>query len=343
METIKSTVQETSKNPKSRRGWLGFALRAILTIVILTALILWLPTDQLWAATKSTGINLWGLTIVCVVLFQIIAVWKWRILLLASELPVRWLESMRAHTAGLFANIWLPSISGGDVVRLGLVVKNKKQLASAFTGTAADRANDVVALLLLAAVGILWLPVIKANLGTRALGFITVLIVSTLLSAPAFLKYVRADWFPQRIAGAVTALKTALSSILSRKKTLILAQSLSLLIQGVFVLLNAVIGQAMGIQIPLSAWFVAWPLAKLAAMVPVSLGGIGVREAAMAALLAVFYVDPTLSVAQSLVWESIMLALGLIAGAVSLYLGRILQRKELNRDLDSKITANNTL
>ena len=305
-----------------------FALRSILTVSILSALIIWLPTDELWSAIRKTGFMLWGFALLGTVLFHIVAGWKWKILLIASGFEVKLLECLRAHAAGLFANIWLPSLIGGDVVRMGLVTKNKKQLASAFTGSITDRINDVVSLLILIAVGILWLPSVRENLGIRSLILITVLIFCALISVPVFLKYIHANWFPKRIADAVEALKTALDAVYSKKKSLVIAQSLSLVVQTSFVLFNAAIGDEIGIQVPMAAWFFAWPLAKLAALVPISLGGIGVREVAMAAFLAAFSVDPTLSVAQSLVWETIILVLGLIGGILSLSLGRVLQRKE---------------
>ncbi len=70
---------------------------------------------------------------------------------------------------------------------------------------------------------------------------------------------------------------------------------------------------------PWAAWMLAWSLAKLAALVPVSLGGIGVRQLAQAAFMAPFAVTAALAVAQSLVWESLLLALGLVGGAASIW------------------------
>ncbi len=48
-------------------------------------------------------------------------------------------------------------------------------------------------------------------------------------------------------------------------------------------------------------------------MLPVSFGGLGVREAAFAALVAPFGPE-SLAVAQSLVWQSVLIAGGLAAG-----------------------------
>ena len=48
--------------------------------------------------------------------------------------------------------------------------------------------------------------------------------------------------------------------------------------------------------------------------VHVSLGGIGVREVAIAGLLAPFGIEPALAVAQSLSWEAVLVGSGLFAG-----------------------------
>ena len=44
-------------------------------------------------------------------------------------------------------------------------------------------------------------------------------------------------------------------------------------------------------------------------------------------LLLPFAVDPVLAVAQSLLWETVLVALGLTAGAASLWLGRAADRR----------------
>ena len=73
----------------------------------------------------------------------------------------------------------------------------------------------------------------------------------------------------------------------------------------------------------MSVWFLAWPLAKLVALVPVSLGGIGVREAALAVFLTPFGVDAALAVAQSLTWEAVLIFSGMISGlAVNFFPGK---------------------
>jgi uncharacterized membrane protein YbhN (UPF0104 family) len=72
----------------------------------------------------------------------------------------------------------------------------------------------------------------------------------------------------------------------------------------------------------LRVWLFAWPLAKLAALLPLTQGGIGVREAALVALLAPFGAAGTLVLAAGLVWEGVIVAGGLIAGLAALVASR---------------------
>jgi uncharacterized membrane protein YbhN (UPF0104 family) len=67
-------------------------------------------------------------------------------------------------------------------------------------------------------------------------------------------------------------------------------------------------------------WLFVWPLAKLSALLPISQGGIGVREAALVALLAPFGAPPVLTLVVGLIWETIIVATGLIGGILSLVL-----------------------
>ena len=56
-------------------------------------------------------------------------------------------------------------------------------------------------------------------------------------------------------------------------------------------MLAVMLASGVGVEAPLEIWFFAWPLAKILAIAPVSLGGIGVREASLAALMAPFGAD----------------------------------------------------
>ena len=98
---------------------------------------------------------------------------------------------------------------------------------------------------------------------------------------------------------------------------------LSVFVQSVFVGLNILLASAAGVEASAAAWFFAWPLAKLVAMAPISLGGLGVREASLAALLVRFGAAPSKVVGVGLLWQTILFAGGLLGGIGLLLLPKL--------------------
>jgi uncharacterized membrane protein YbhN (UPF0104 family) len=64
-------------------------------------------------------------------------------------------------------------------------------------------------------------------------------------------------------------------------------------------------------------------MGKLAALVPITQGGIGVREAALAVLLTPFGAPPVLTVAAGLVWQTIIISTALAGGLFVFVAGRV--------------------
>jgi uncharacterized membrane protein YbhN (UPF0104 family) len=97
---------------------------------------------------------------------------------------------------------------------------------------------------------------------------------------------------------------------------------LGVLIQGTFILLNALLAISCGLFLPLRVWLFAWPLAKIAALLPITQGGMGIREAVLVALLLPFGASSSLVLASGLVWEGIIIAGGVLAGLTAFLLRR---------------------
>ena len=80
----------------------------------------------------------------------------------------------------------------------------------------------------------------------------------------------------------------------------------------------AEIGNAIGLGIPLAAYCVAVPTVSLLTTLPLSIGGVGVREGGLAWMLASYGVSEELGVTLGLLWFSTNIASGLIGGCVYL-------------------------
>jgi uncharacterized membrane protein YbhN (UPF0104 family) len=97
---------------------------------------------------------------------------------------------------------------------------------------------------------------------------------------------------------------------------------LGLTVQGTFLVVTMLLGISCGLHLPFRAWLFAWPLSKIAGILPITQGGIGVRETAMVALLVPFGAPAARVLATGIAAEGIIIAGGLIAGLTAFVLRR---------------------
>lgn len=99
-----------------------------------------------------------------------------------------------------------------------------------------------------------------------------------------------------------------------RPTPLFSALSLSLVIQLAVVGINYLIGEALGLTIPMGFYFVFTPLVMAASSLPISLNGLGVREGAYVFFLLQAEVDEAKALAFALLWLILLILLGLLGG-----------------------------
>nr|WP_172677923.1 lysylphosphatidylglycerol synthase domain-containing protein [Ruegeria sp. 6PALISEP08] len=109
------------------------------------------------------------------------------------------------------------------------------------------------------------------------------------------------------------------SSISRQPKRLLVVFLSSVTIQTALVLMSWWLGKAAGIGTDVGPWLFARPLAKIIAVLPVTLNGLGMREGVLASMLFPFGADAAAIVAAGLVWQAVMFTVGGI-GAVFLFI-----------------------
>jgi uncharacterized membrane protein YbhN (UPF0104 family) len=307
------------------RGRLLITLRWLAAAAVIGVLLRFLPLHLLAEAIRRVPIATFLAILLGYLCAHAVGIAKWRMVVNAAGAQLDFRTSARCYTGGLFGTLFLPSIIGGDVVRLAVGLRRSPNPAAVLAGNVADRFMDVAAQGGLVLVGLLLLPgALPASLQGQAhkamfyLGtvFAVLILLSLLLYRP--LLEGRSFHFRRRLA----RLRRALRSVSGAPHILLGAWLMGTAIQTVFLVLAAKLAETCGLPLPLRDWFFAWPLAKLAAVLPLTQGGIGIREAALVGLLSPFGAAPHLVLAAGLVWEAIVITGGLVSGLGAFLLGR---------------------
>jgi glycosyltransferase 2 family protein len=307
------------------RGWLVIVARWLAALIILGLLFRFLPFAPLRAALARIPLTRFLAVLIAYLLAHALGIAKWRMVVNTAGAELDFATSAQGYAGGLFGTLFLPSIIGGDVVRLAVGLRRSPRPAAVLAGNIADRFLDVAAQAGLVLLGLLLLPGslpsqlrIPAREMLSVLGGIAFVVMGLVFLLRRPLLGGRSIHFRRRLA----RLRHALRCVSGRPQILILGWLMGTLIQSTFLILTALLAVSCGLVLPLRIWLFAWPLAKLAAVLPLTQGGIGVREAALVALLAPFGAASPLVLAAGLVWEGVIIAGGLIAGTVAFLLRR---------------------
>jgi glycosyltransferase 2 family protein len=310
---------------RGSRAWLVVTLRWVAGFVVLGLLLHFLPLAPLRAAIAQVPVSRFLAILAGYLFAHCLGIAKWRMVVNAAGAELDFATSAQCYAGGLFGTLFLPSIIGGDVIRLAVGLRRSPRPAAVLAGNVADRFLDFAAQAGLVLLGLILLPSsLPEPLGkTVEKGLLVAAGAGVLLLAAVFLLYRtllggRSIRFRRRLA----RLRHAIRSVSRRYHVLIFGWLIGTLVQTILLVLTARLGVYCGLVLPLRLWLFAWPLAKLAAVLPLTQGGIGVREAALVALLVPFGAAGHLVLATGLVWEGVIIAGGLIAGATALVLRR---------------------
>lgn len=299
--------------------WIRVAVSVGL-LAVLFALVDWREAfDNVRRVPFETWAGVW----IVFVLGHLVGAMKWRLNVNIGRARLGKRDAVQCYSAGLFANICLPSIVGGDVLRALLAGQATKRPEAAVFGGLADRLIDMASLCVLVIVGGFFVQPHVEGWLQYALGFgLVVALAGLFLFLPLALRLRLARW-PRKLRRPIGRAMVATRRLWRRPSIALTVFAMSLGIQSTFVLLNAWLGSAIGIDIPLAAWFLAWPLAKVAGLNPLGIGGFGWREGALAGILAMnpMNVSQTDAVTVSLLWQSVLIVAGLGGGLLWLLLG----------------------
>ncbi|MBK9579949.1 MAG: flippase-like domain-containing protein [Fibrobacterota bacterium] len=320
----------------------------IVQALVTVALIAWIVRRNNPGAVAHhlQVMNPWWMALAIGVMFAsiLLGTWQWACLLSAQGIHLTRLRLLRAYCLGMFLNFVLPSGVGGDVVRAVQIHKHAQAGTRGVAATLLDRFAGLFTLALFASVAS-WLLVAKQSdplFSKLAWGSGFVSLAFCVASLVLFSRRVVGWISPMaRILGEGKLLDKARdlrsSFLLYRDEPGVVVRVVALSVATQFLRLIVHWCAARALGLPLDfAWILLFiPVVSLIAIVPVSVGGWGLREGAQKTFFSYPGVMPGLAtdaaISGSLALALVTSFLGMLTPALAgLVLGIVLSWRNTN-------------
>jgi len=250
---------------------------------------------------------------------------RWWQLLTHIHTTTPFLKAFPSYYLGVFFNNFLPTGIGGDTVRILHLRVRGISTKSLVSSTVVDRVIGILTVMIMALCGVL----ISENLGisnhTRIVLIVFfvagLLIIGVLLSdrSVRFVDALADKYRHKRVRTWLLDIVLACYSYRSTKSRIAFAFALSIIGQSLIILTYYMLGRGLGLDLPLVTYFVAIPAVFLAASLPISIGGLGVREGTLVGILIASGADLKIAINLSLAYLLVLWTSSVPGGLVILF------------------------
>lgn len=290
-------------------GWLWWLVRLALSGGLLWLIFRLIDFDDFWRTLQNVDGDWLAAGMAAFFPGQLLAAYRWDVLLRRMQRDLSYRSVLQHNLRGQFAALFLPGQISGDLVRTASVMKGQSGKAGLAISVIIDK---VLLLAAIAAIGISGGLASATLSGIAGLNLIFAAILLAALVAIFVLCRYRGARIQQLISRARRFMPAVLCGYLRRLDAVIHVPPLSystigwllalaLAVQAVNIIGSFCIARAMHIRLEPVDWAALTSVVALIQVLPVSLGGLGVREGAVASILLLYGVPVAQSTAYSLV------------------------------------------
>ncbi|MCX7918493.1 MAG: flippase-like domain-containing protein [bacterium] len=319
------------------KRWLSFSIKISISIVLLGYLFYKIDVTGLKTSLANAQ---WGYVVLglCVYIAgQVLNSYKWALLIKTKAVPIPFAKIVSYYFIGMFFNLFLPSIVGGDIPRGYYLYKDYGSRTKSKTNTdiaqltvveslstvLMQRATGLLALIIIASLTYFFFfynnPILTKPMQINLSILFICLLFGTLIGIAVMVKFkpTTAEAIPT--GSQLKIFLNDVSSYLHHGKLFYYVILLSFIFQLLNILVNVIIGLALDVRIPFSYYYVAMPIIALLAAIPISFNGIGVRENAYVFFLGLVGVDKSVAFSFALLWLFIVIVSSLLGGPLFIF------------------------
>jgi len=252
----------------------------------------------------------------------------WQIVLAVQNTKIPLIKLLALYYIGLFFNNFMPSVIGGDVVKIYQLSKCTQKGIDAALSVIITRLISIWALLLIVATAL-----ISTGWGMEVPNIVTVLIISFLVGivlmpflgsrllihlnrVSRIKKNARINLILEHICMSINLLKT-------HKLAILLSLIHALICHMLSVFANYLLSLSLGFSISFYYFFLFMPLINLIIILPISVNGFGLREGVFVLLFNQVGLSTSAAISLSLIGRLNTLLSSLLGGMAYVLTGRI--------------------
>ena len=299
-------------------------LKIIISLVFLTLVLVRVDFSQIWKNLQYLSFYFVIFALLYYALCQCLSCLRWQIILQSTGYSVSMGTLLSSYFGGMFLNTFLPGTIGGDVYRIYRINRKIGESESAFVSVFLERIMGISALLAMALISFPLSFSLVGRWDIILLLFICTIILLgcvMLVASPKLLLWLEPwsekfhlEFYLENIAARVAKVQILLRQFAQHHIALVLTLGLSLLFQLLVVFYYYLISQQL--KIPISYWqlLVFNAIITVVTFLPISLGGLGVKEGLLAYLFSRVALTIEQAVLLSLTVTALTWLLNLVGG-----------------------------
>jgi len=249
----------------------------------------------------------------------VLSAWRWQEVLLVFDAPVKIRTLTGHHLAGQFVGNVLPSTIGGDVLRVSRSAKTVRSTTTAFASVVLERLSGMLALPLLVVLGFAvrpsllhadhaWFALLVAGLTVAVLGLILFAAGHPAIAG----RYATNENWTRFIGAVFQGIDRARREPRRIVRVLIAALIYQVTIVGSYLL----IFHALDAHVSIAGAFAFIPAVSMLQALPISLGGLGVREGALVLFRHGLGVTSAVAATAGLLWYGSLVIVSMLGAPI---------------------------
>ena len=305
-ESSGSTEHRTGTHP-----YRAFAIRAGLGILVVAILLWHYDARPIFKILSRESPAYFAAAVALYLAGQAMCAYRWQLLAAILKVHGRYLDFVAYTFVGMFTNLFVPGMLGGDAARSIYLGRRHGRLGEAIASIVADRGVGLLGLFWLAAIAARFLNFapIPSSVTTPTIAVGAISMVG-FLASPLVARLIHLMPRPIRRAGGVVA------PYLHHPASLIPSIALSMVLQIMLAACQYILATGLGMTVPLSLFILCVPIANVFASLPLTLNGLGIRESAYMVLFGMAGMHKDDAIALGLLWFAATMVGGL-TGAIA--------------------------